>query len=210
MDTRFGHRSEHLFLILRSCCRLSAVWHHRCDDNVDADESISAWQSNRSGHWVGLFIRCASERLLSAADPVAFCAAVLLSWWDLAHVWKCVCSHVLIFVYNVNISIRFQGLINHDWFVSRLLGNTIWLMALGYYVNITFLGYNCKSTCAIHWAIDIQRLISYSIYIGIAFLKNTRLILAPLTLIALVYIMTLIMSWNVTQTFMNFYHYRVL
>lgn len=36
------------------------------------------------------------------------------------------------------------GLINHDWFVSRFLGNTIWLMALCYYVYITFLGYNCE------------------------------------------------------------------
>lgn len=84
-------------------------------------------------------------------------------------------------------SILPTGLINHDWFVSRLLGNTIWLMALCYYVYITFLGYNC-----------------------ITFLKNTRFILAPLTLIVLFYIVTLIIGWNVTQTFMNFYHYRVL
>lgn len=83
--------------------------------------------------------------------------------------------------------IYFSGLIKQDWLISRFLGNTIWLMALSYYIYITFLGYNC-----------------------IPFLKNTRVILAPLTLVFLFYIVTLIIGWNVTITFMNFYHYRVL
>lgn len=84
-------------------------------------------------------------------------------------------------------------------------------MALVYYVYITFLGYNCESNPRYktlnRWLIDVFITRHMA---GIAFLKNTRLILAPLTLIALLYIVTLIIGWNVTQTFMNFYHYRVL
>lgn len=34
--------------------------------------------------------------------------------------------------------------ISHDWFISRFLGNSLWLFAILYYVYITFLGYNCK------------------------------------------------------------------
>ncbi|XP_037047532.1 protein unc-50 homolog [Bradysia coprophila] len=81
----------------------------------------------------------------------------------------------------------YNGLIRQDWLISRFLGNTIWLMALSYYIYITFLGYNC-----------------------IPFLKNTRILLAPVTLVFLFYLVTLIIGWNVTVTFMNFYHYRVL
>jgi hypothetical protein len=35
-------------------------------------------------------------------------------------------------------------LISHEWFVSRLFGNSLWLIALGYYIYVTFLGYSCK------------------------------------------------------------------
>jgi len=35
-------------------------------------------------------------------------------------------------------------LISHEWFVSRLFGNSLWLVALGYYIYVTFLGYSCK------------------------------------------------------------------
>jgi len=38
----------------------------------------------------------------------------------------------------------YNWLISQTWFISRFLGNTFWLLAMGYYVYITFLGYNCK------------------------------------------------------------------
>jgi len=38
----------------------------------------------------------------------------------------------------------YNWLISQTWFISRFLGNTFWLMGMGYYVYITFLGYNCK------------------------------------------------------------------
>ncbi|XP_053969450.1 protein unc-50 homolog [Anastrepha obliqua] len=80
----------------------------------------------------------------------------------------------------------YEWVISQPWFFARLLGNTFWLFALGYYVYITFLGYNC-----------------------IPHLKNTRLILIPLPIIFLFYLVTVIIGWNVTVSFINFYKYRV-
>ncbi|XP_011185523.1 protein unc-50 homolog [Zeugodacus cucurbitae] len=80
----------------------------------------------------------------------------------------------------------YDWVISQPWFFSRLLGNTFWLCALSYYIYITFLGYNC-----------------------IPHLKNTRLILIPLPIIFLFYLVTVIIGWNVTISFINFYKYRV-
>lgn len=38
----------------------------------------------------------------------------------------------------------YKVLFSQEWFIARLLGNTLWLLATSYYVYITFLGYNCK------------------------------------------------------------------
>lgn len=35
--------------------------------------------------------------------------------------------------------------INSDWFLGYFVGNTMWLIAISYYLYITFLGYNSKS-----------------------------------------------------------------
>lgn len=32
--------------------------------------------------------------------------------------------------------------ISQDWFISRLFGNLLWVLAIGYYIYITFLGYS--------------------------------------------------------------------
>lgn len=68
-----------------------------------------------------------------------------------------------------------------------VLGNTLWLTALGYYIYITFLGYSCLPQ-----------------------LRSTRIFLYPLTLLAILYIVTLLIGWNVSTTLINFYRYRVL
>lgn len=83
------------------------------------------------------------------------------------------------FFYNV--------LISHEWFVSRLFGNSLWLAALGYYLYVTFLGYSC-----------------------LPILHRTHVLLYPLTVLLLVYVVTVAIGWNVSQTVMDFYKYRVL
>lgn len=40
--------------------------------------------------------------------------------------------------------IFYKVLFSQEWFIARLFGNTLWLLACGYYIYITFLGYNCK------------------------------------------------------------------
>ncbi|XP_029649896.1 protein unc-50 homolog [Octopus sinensis] len=80
-----------------------------------------------------------------------------------------------------------NSVINYDLFLSRLFGNTLWLVAIGYYVYITFLGYS-----------------------ALPFLKNTRSLLYPMTLLVFVYFLSLIAGWNFSNGLCYFYKYRVL
>lgn len=93
----------------------------------------------------------------------------------------------LLIILHVFQPLLFSVLINHDWFLSRLFGNTLWFVALGYYVYITFLGYSC-----------------------LPILHRTNIFLYPLTALLFMYIITLTIGWNISGSFMNFYRYRVL
>ncbi|KAK3798779.1 hypothetical protein RRG08_040611 [Elysia crispata] len=75
--------------------------------------------------------------------------------------------------------------INKDMFFSRFFGNTFWLVALGYYIYITFLGYS-----------------------ALPYLKNTRVLLFPMSAVILVYILSLFINWNFSWLLSDFYHYR--
>ncbi|OWF43985.1 protein unc-50 homolog [Mizuhopecten yessoensis] len=77
-------------------------------------------------------------------------------------------------------------LINQDHFIGLLIGNTFWLVAIFYYIYITFLGYS-----------------------ALPFLRNTRTLLFPLTGVILLYILSLVIGWNFSRGLCNFYHYRV-
>ncbi|GAB6029108.1 Protein unc-50 A [Chamberlinius hualienensis] len=81
----------------------------------------------------------------------------------------------------------YHVLIRHEWFISRLFGNTLWLIALGYYIYITFLGYSC-----------------------LPILKNTQVLLYPLTALVIIYVVTVAIGWNLSSHLMYFYKYRVL
>ncbi|GFQ76541.1 protein unc-50 homolog, partial [Trichonephila clavata] len=78
-------------------------------------------------------------------------------------------------------------LISQDWFVSRFVGNTFWLIALGYYLYITFLGYS-----------------------ALPILENTQVLLYPLLVLFLMYLIFLVIGCNICLHVMNFYEYRVL
>lgn len=81
----------------------------------------------------------------------------------------------------------YHVLISREWFISRLFGNSLWLLSLGYYIYITFLGYS-----------------------ALPILKNTQIFLYPMTIAFILYITTMIGGWNICQFIMEFYHYRVL
>ena len=74
-----------------------------------------------------------------------------------------------------------------DWFISTMFGNTLWLVALSYYIYITFLGYS-----------------------SLNILNKTNYFLAPLTILAMFYILSLGLNWNLSRSLMDFYKYRVL
>lgn len=75
--------------------------------------------------------------------------------------------------------------INGDSFFGRLLGNTFWLVAIGYYIYITFLGFST-----------------------LPFLKKTQMFLYPMTLIVLLYILAIVIGWNFTAYLCSFYATR--
>ncbi|XP_045224718.2 protein unc-50 homolog isoform X1 [Macaca fascicularis] len=80
--------------------------------------------------------------------------------------------------------------INHviltDTFIGYLVGNTLWLVAVGYYIYVTFLGYS-----------------------ALPFLKNTVILLYPFAPLILLYGLSLALGWNFTHTLCSFYKYRV-
>ena len=78
-------------------------------------------------------------------------------------------------------------LISRPWFLATLFGNSLWLVALGYYLYITFLGY-------------------HSLHV----LERTKVFLYPFIPLVIIFLASLIANWNITQSLMYFYHYRVL
>jgi hypothetical protein len=71
-------------------------------------------------------------------------------------------------------------------FLYCLVGNTVWAIAVGYYIYILFLGFS-----------------------ALPFLRNVHVLLYPLTGLFLVYILSIIVQWNFTQMIVTFYEYRV-
>ncbi|KAF7253989.1 hypothetical protein EYD10_00953 [Varanus komodoensis] len=73
-----------------------------------------------------------------------------------------------------------------DSFIGYFIGNTFWLIAISYYIYVTFLGYN-----------------------ALPFLKNTVILLYPFALLIVIYVVSLAMGWNFTRALCFFYTYRV-
>ena len=71
-------------------------------------------------------------------------------------------------------------------YFDMVLGNTLWLIAIGYYIYITFLGYS-----------------------ALPILKNTKYILVPMTVLFLIYIVSIMTRWNITVTVLTFYTKRI-
>ncbi|KAJ1520887.1 hypothetical protein ONE63_003969 [Megalurothrips usitatus] len=92
---------------------------------------------------------------------------------------------LLVILHGVQL-IFYHVLTSDAWFLSRLLGNSLWFIALGYYIYITFLGYS---------------------YLPI--LHNTHVLLYPMTALFGVYVVSLTIGWNVCVTMMDFYSHRM-
>ncbi|OQR71613.1 protein unc-50A-like [Tropilaelaps mercedesae] len=81
----------------------------------------------------------------------------------------------------------FYQIIRYDWFLGRLFGDTLFLIACAYYCYITFLGYS-----------------------ALPILKNTKVFLYPMAPLLLVYVMSLAAGFNLCRVLVDFYRYRVM
>lgn len=70
----------------------------------------------------------------------------------------------------------------HTWFISVVVGNTLWLLAISDYIYITFLGYR-----------------------SLPFLRHTEFFLAPVLGVVLVYALALFFQWNFSLTVFHYY-----
>lgn len=78
-------------------------------------------------------------------------------------------------------------LINHDWYISAIIGNSFWLVAISYYFYILFLGFSV-----------------------LPFLSNTKILLYPFTILIFMYFLTISLNINLSRILVNVYEYRVL
>ncbi|VDN97034.1 unnamed protein product [Rodentolepis nana] len=86
------------------------------------------------------------------------------------------------FIILRNIQPVFFYFIRGKTIASILLGNTFWLVGILYYVYITFLGYK-----------------------ALPFLRRTRAILLTGTVIVVLYVVSLVLRWNLTMGMCSFY-----
>ncbi|QQP56950.1 Protein unc-50 -like protein [Caligus rogercresseyi] len=93
---------------------------------------------------------------------------------------------VLVILHGVQL-LFYHHFISGPGIVATLLGNTLWLVALTYYIFITFLGYGSLSG-----------------------LKKTRIFLYPLGMLILLYFLTLFTGVNLCQVLARFYKDRVV
>lgn len=84
------------------------------------------------------------------------------------------------------VQLVFISLINQQWWISTLVGNTFWLIALSYYFYITFLGYSALN-----------------------FLKKTTIFLMPIIPCIMVWLLSVMIGWNFTSSLIRFYHARL-
>lgn len=78
-------------------------------------------------------------------------------------------------------------LIGRDMFLATLFGNSLWLLALGYYIYITFLGYS-----------------------SLNILRKTKVFLYPMIPLGVFILFAIALNWNLSKSLMYFYHNRVL
>ena len=77
--------------------------------------------------------------------------------------------------------------INRDALLSTFVGNSLWLVALGYYIYITFLGYS-----------------------SLNILHKTKVFLYPMIPLGVFFLFSVAVNWNLSRSLMYFYRNRVL
>lgn len=78
--------------------------------------------------------------------------------------------------------------------ISLFLGNTLYLAAFGYYVVISFLGYNST----LLWNLDHLLQLYLTIFKALPFLNHTQFLLSPLLLFGVLWLASLF-GFNIPQ-----------
>ena len=93
--------------------------------------------------------------------------------------------------------------LDQPYFLSLFLSNSLWLVAFFYYIYITFLGYSSKLTC--YWYFFCN---SVS-FLALPGMQRTVLILYASIPVVVVYLLSLIFSWNFATALKHFYQMRL-
>lgn len=91
--------------------------------------------------------------------------------------------------------------INSDWFLGYFVGNTLWLISIGYYLYITFLGYNGESFT--HSFIPINVVIFVFFHLISQILENMRSIAVMFVALGKCYRETITEDTLVLAAFLN-------
>eukprot|EP00040_Diaphanoeca_grandis_P020099 m.106702 g.106702 ORF g.106702 m.106702 type:complete len:251 (-) comp27746_c1_seq1:118-870(-) len=119
-----------------------------------------------------------SNKFLRAKNPHAVEERVE---WAYAFDVHCNAFFPVILIIHV-LQIFLIKVINHEYFVSALIADTLDLIAVCYYIYITFVGYS-----------------------ALPFLNRTVLLLYPMVLAVGLYVVALLLGWNMTRSIFEYY-----
>ncbi|EDQ91693.1 uncharacterized protein MONBRDRAFT_19514 [Monosiga brevicollis MX1] len=83
------------------------------------------------------------------------------------------------------IQIALISVVSQPWFISVVLADTLWLLALVYYIYITFLGYS-----------------------SLPFLHRTEIYLYPIAGVVVLYWVAILTRWNVSMSVFRYYGFH--
>eukprot|EP00041_Stephanoeca_diplocostata_P003953 m.39584 g.39584 ORF g.39584 m.39584 type:complete len:256 (+) comp14735_c1_seq1:227-994(+) len=119
-----------------------------------------------------------SNKFLRTASPHAVMESVEWAYCFDVH---CNAFFPLLLILHV-LQIFLIKVVNHQHILSSLVGDTLWLIAILYYVYITFVGYN-----------------------ALPFLHRTVLLLYPGLIAVGVYFVALLLNWNISRSLFHYY-----
>ena len=90
--------------------------------------------------------------------------------------------------------------VSQEWFVSTVAANTLWLVAISYYIYVTFRGY---SGTWFGFIFD-----KFTTIAALPFLKHTEVFLYPILPIVLSYVLAIVFRWNVSMAVFRYYGFH--
>jgi hypothetical protein len=105
----------------------------------------------------------------------------------LTHLQVSIRAFLPLWVFLYVLQFLFMPLIARDYWVSNFCGNTMYLLAFGYYFVITFLGYNGAYQKSTH----AEKNLRLTIMQALPFLSRTEVLLAPIPVLVITWFISL-------------------